>query len=91
MKTKAIKVLASPAVSWILYILPQGNGESLHTFLLLETTSDGFPFQCSQPKFPCPCLISVASGLVTLLSLGEDACGKGREEEKGGLSMTTDP
>lgn len=44
-----------------------------------------------QSSLPSPYLISVASGLVALLSSGKDACGEGTEEEKGGLNISTDP
>lgn len=43
-----------------------------------------------QNSLPSPCLISVASGLVALLSSGKDARGEGREEEKGGLNISID-
>lgn len=89
MKTKAIKVLASPAVSWILYILSQGNWESLQCVLLQETRSDGPSCHCRHPKFS-PFSLSDLS-LVVLLSSGKDARGEGREEEKGGLNISIEP
>lgn len=44
-----------------------------------------------QSSVPSPCLISVASGLVVLLSSGKDALGEGREEEKGRLNISIEP
>lgn len=51
---------------------------------------DSFVSADIQSSLPSPSPISVASGLVALLSSGKDACGEGIEEENGGLNISID-